>query len=86
MDFQVFVGSRARVRKDIWSCHNSTLSPVITSENGKKDEIATSDNLVLLNVQNIEQYISQMFSARLMKLKAFNSVEEIMRIMKLHCL
>lgn len=74
MDLQIFVGSRARVRKHIWSSHNSTLGPVITSENRKKRKIkiATLDNLVLLNGQNIKQYIS----VCLMKSKAFNSAED----------
>ena len=36
LDFQIFVGSGTRVRKYIWSSHDSTLGPVITSENREK--------------------------------------------------
>lgn len=32
LDFQIFIRPRARVRKYVWSGHNSTLGPVITSE------------------------------------------------------
>lgn len=38
LDLQVFVGSRARVWKHIWSGHDSTLRPVITSEKQERKD------------------------------------------------
>lgn len=32
MDFQVLVGARTRVGKDIWSGHDGALGPVVASE------------------------------------------------------
>ena len=36
LDLQVFVGSRARVGKGVWSGHDGALGPVVTSE-GKEN-------------------------------------------------
>lgn len=68
LDLQVFVSSRARIRKDIRSGHNGTLGPVVTSENSRKRH----------NVSRISNISTEprTFVRCLMRSKALNSGED----------